>query len=162
MRSRVGSSAAAPNPSRTSTSSWTSSRHRSGRRRCARATTRRRRGGSRSQRSRRWTSSTACSISSSESVGCRASGGKLENGTMATTDLTAADVAWDLETLLPEPGEAGVKSLLDRADEIAAQLATARGEVAQFDADRLVTFVTGLADLYDLVGRAESYAGLEF
>ena len=36
--------------------------------------------------------------------------------TATETDLTADDVAWDLEPLLPEPGEAGVKALLDDAD----------------------------------------------
>jgi oligoendopeptidase F len=81
---------------------------------------------------------------------------------MTVTDLTAADVAWDLEPLLPRPGAAGVTELLDRADAIAADLANARGQVGAFDADRLVEFMTKLAELYDLVGRADNYAGLEF
>ena len=39
--------------------------------------------------------------------------------TATDTDLTAADVAWDLEPLLPAPGDAGLDDLLDRlaADE---------------------------------------------
>jgi oligoendopeptidase F len=81
---------------------------------------------------------------------------------MTTTDTTADDVAWDLTTLLPEPGEAGVKALLDQADALAAELAEARGRVADFDADALATFMTKLAQLYDLVGRADNYAGLDF
>jgi oligoendopeptidase F len=80
----------------------------------------------------------------------------------ATADMTAEGVVWDLEPLLPEPGEAGVKALLARADEIADRLEAARGTVAGFDAKSLFEFVSGLADLYDAVGRAGNYAGLHF
>jgi oligoendopeptidase F len=81
---------------------------------------------------------------------------------MTSTDLTAEQVVWNLDPLLPEPGEAGVKALLDHADTIAVELAGARGQVAEFDADRLAAFMTRLAGLHDLVGRADSYAGLDF
>lgn len=80
----------------------------------------------------------------------------------ATPDLTAQDVVWDLDPLLPQPGEAGVVELLDRADRIADELATARGRVAQFDAGELAAFLQRLAELHDVVGRAGSYAGLHF
>jgi oligoendopeptidase F len=81
---------------------------------------------------------------------------------MTATDMTAEGVVWDLTPLLPEPGEAGVKSLLDRADALAAELAEARGHVDEFDAARLASFMTKLAELYDLIGRADNYAGLDF
>ena len=81
---------------------------------------------------------------------------------MTTTDMTAEGVVWDLTPLLPEPGEAGVKALLDQADALAAELAEARGQVGEFDADRLAAFMTKLAELHDLVGRADNYAGLDF
>jgi oligoendopeptidase F len=81
---------------------------------------------------------------------------------MTSTDMTAEEVVWDLAPLLPEPGEAGVKALLDQADAVAAELAEARGQVAEFDADRLAVFMTGLAHLHELVGRADNYAGLDF
>ena len=81
---------------------------------------------------------------------------------MTATDMTAEGVVWDLTPLLPEPGEAGVKSLLDRADARAAELAEARGRVGEFDAARLASFMTKLAELYDLIGRADNYAGLDF
>jgi oligoendopeptidase F len=80
----------------------------------------------------------------------------------ATSDLTAQDVVWDLDPLLPQPGEAGVAALLDRADEIADELAQARGRVAAFDADELAAFMHRFAELHDVVGRAGSYAGLFF
>ena len=54
---------------------------------------------------------------------------------MTATDLTAEDVVWDLAPLLPEPGEAGVKRCSTEADAIADELAEARGQVAEFDAD---------------------------
>ena len=81
---------------------------------------------------------------------------------MTTTDLTAEGVVWDLQPLLPEPGEAGVDALLGRADAIAQELAAARGRVGTFDAGELATFMTRLAELEDVVGRADNYAGLDF
>jgi oligoendopeptidase F len=81
---------------------------------------------------------------------------------VTSTDLTAADVVWDLEPLLPAPGEPGVRDLLERADEIADELAAAHGEVESFDAAQLASFMTRMGELHDLVGRAGSYAGLHF
>jgi oligoendopeptidase F len=81
---------------------------------------------------------------------------------MTTTDLTADDVAWDLAPLLPAPGDAGLAALLDAADARADALATKRGGVANFTADDLVEFMHGLAEVSELVGRAASYAGLDF
>lgn len=81
---------------------------------------------------------------------------------MTSTDITAEDVVWDLEPLLPEPGNAGVDALLDRADTIAEELARARGRVADLDSGELATFMAGLAELHDAIGRAGNYAGLHF
>ena len=81
---------------------------------------------------------------------------------MTATDLTADGVVWDLVPLLPEPGEAGVVALLDDADVIARELAGARGTVAGFDPGGLAQFMQRLADLEDLVGRAQNYAELDF
>ena len=81
---------------------------------------------------------------------------------MTTTDVTAEGVAWDLETLLPEPGEAGVHALLARADELVTELVGAREQIASFDAGALAEFLTRLVDLNDAIGRAGNYAGLQF
>ena len=78
------------------------------------------------------------------------------------SDLAAAAVAWDLETLLPEPGDAGIDRLMAEADSIADELATARGSVADLDAAALADYLTRSAHLAELVGRAGSYAGLQF
>ncbi len=81
---------------------------------------------------------------------------------MTATDLTAADVAWDLETLLPGPGDEGVDTLLDEADALTARVGPFRGRIAQCSADELVELVELLASLSDVIGRASSYAGLRF
>jgi len=78
------------------------------------------------------------------------------------TDLTAADIVWDLAPLLPEPGEAGLDTLLQQADAIADELANARGHIAEFDAAGLAQFMTRMGELQDRIGRADSFVGLEF
>src|ERR1700712_4679535 len=72
------------------------------------------------------------------------------------------DVAWDLETLLPQPGDAGVDQLLDEMDAIAGDIEAYRGRIAQIDSGELVTMLERMADLYEAIGRAGNYAGLRF
>ncbi|MCU1430076.1 MAG: oligoendopeptidase [Actinomycetia bacterium] len=81
---------------------------------------------------------------------------------VTSTELTAQDVAWDLEPLLPESGEAGVLTLLEQADALADELSAKRGQVASFDADALVAFMQKSAELSEAIGRAGSYASLRF
>jgi oligoendopeptidase F len=82
--------------------------------------------------------------------------------TTTDTDLTAADVAWDLEPLVDGKGEAGVDQLLDEADRVASSVAERRGTVAQLDAAGLASAMRELASIAELVGRAASYASLRF
>ncbi len=82
--------------------------------------------------------------------------------TTTDTDLTAADVAWDLEPLVDGEGEAGVDELLDDADGVAASVAERRGTVAELDAPGLASVMRELASIAELVGRAASYASLRF
>src|SRR5438094_9591280 len=81
---------------------------------------------------------------------------------MTATDLTADGIVWDLEPLLPAPDDAGLEQLLDAADAKADELAKTHGAVAQLDADGVVEFMHGLAEVHDLLGRAGSFAGLDF
>src|SRR5436309_11364839 len=81
---------------------------------------------------------------------------------MTKTDLTADEVVWDLAPLLPAPGDAGIDQLLAAADAKADELAASRGRISGFDADHLVAFMRGLAEVHDLIGRAGSFAGLDF
>lgn len=79
------------------------------------------------------------------------------------TALEADDVVWDLSDLLDGRDEAtAVDDLLDEADELAADLAAKRGQVAGWDAGALATFMEGQAALSDLLGRAGSWASLRF
>jgi oligoendopeptidase F len=82
--------------------------------------------------------------------------------TTTDTDLTAADVAWDLEPLVDGKGEAGVDEMLDDADRVAASVAERRGTVGELDAAGLASAMRELASLAELVGRAASYASLRF
>ena len=74
-------------------------------------------------------------------------------------DLTAADVAWDLEPLLDGHS---VDELLDRAEEVADQLANLRGTIAEMSAGALADAMHLSAELEDLQGRAGYYAMLRF
>ncbi|MPY91595.1 MAG: M3 family oligoendopeptidase [Acidimicrobiia bacterium] len=75
------------------------------------------------------------------------------------SDLTAADVAWDLEPLLEG---ATVDELLERADVVTEQLTGLRGQVARLDAAGLAAAMRSLAELQELLGRAANYASLRF
>jgi oligoendopeptidase F len=81
---------------------------------------------------------------------------------MTATDLSADGVRWDLAPLLPAPDDAGLEQLLDAADVKADELAKSRSRVAELDVDALVEFMQGLAEVHDLLGRAGSFAGLDF
>jgi oligoendopeptidase F len=74
--------------------------------------------------------------------------------------VEAADVTWDLSDLAEGPE--AVDALLDRADARAADLAGHRGEVAGWGPADLASFMGGLSDLYEDLGRAGSYASLRF
>jgi oligoendopeptidase F len=81
---------------------------------------------------------------------------------MTATDLTADDVQWDLAPLLPAPGDDGLNALLEEAETHAERLSSFRGRVAELDAEQLAEFMSRLGEVYELIGRAGSYVGLEF
>src|SRR3954453_5155252 len=82
--------------------------------------------------------------------------------TITEADRTAADVTWDIEPLVDGEAEAGVDSLLAEADTKAREIAKYRGRIAELDAAGLAGLMQELAAIGDLVGRADSYAGLRF
>jgi oligoendopeptidase F len=82
--------------------------------------------------------------------------------TTTDADLTAADVAWDIEPLVDGRADAGVDDLLDEAERRAHALAHYRGRIAELDAAEMATLMHEIATIGDLVGRADSYAGLRF
>ena len=86
--------------------------------------------------------------------------------TVTDPDLTAADVAWDLEPLLDVPegaqGATGVDALLDAAERRTDALSDYRGRLGELDAPGLAALMHELAAISELIGRAGSYAGLRF
>ena len=79
-----------------------------------------------------------------------------------SADLTAADVAWDLEPLVEDKGAAGVDEHLDAAEAVAASIEAARGTIADLDAAGLAAVMQRVAELQEHLGRAGNYAGLRF
>jgi oligoendopeptidase F len=70
---------------------------------------------------------------------------------------------WDLEPLVDGEGEAGVNRRLNEATERAQAFADRyAGRVAALDPDGLIDAMRELAAISDLVGRAASYASLQF
>ena len=89
---------------------------------------------------------------------------------MATTVSTSepndpelAETAWDLEPLVDGEGEAGVQSRIEealtRAQAFAERYA---GKLDELDSAGLGEAMAELAEIYELVGRAGSYAALRF
>ena len=75
-------------------------------------------------------------------------------------DLTAADVAWDLEPLLADT--ASPEELLDRADSVAEGLQVHKGTIGSLDAPGLAAVLVQLAEIAELVSRAGHYTSLRF
>jgi oligoendopeptidase F len=71
--------------------------------------------------------------------------------------------AWDLEPLVESKGSAGVEELLNEARDRAAEFAQQHhGEVAELGPEGLADAMHELAAIFDLTGRAGSYAMLNF
>jgi oligoendopeptidase F len=78
----------------------------------------------------------------------------------ADPDLTAADVAWDLQPLL-----AGVQTPLElvvQAEALAEELRRHRGALGSMEPNELAQFFASLARLHDTLGRAQALTSLEF
>ncbi len=77
----------------------------------------------------------------------------------AATDLTAAEIVWDLDTLI---AGTDLDSLLNQSDALAEQLESYRGRVHSLTQTELVTAMTLMAELQEVQGRAGYYAMLRF
>jgi oligoendopeptidase F len=77
-----------------------------------------------------------------------------------STDRSAADVAWDIDSILPDG--ATPDDLFDRADALADGLTALRGTVGELDAGALAEAMHTIAELQDLVARAGYHAMLAF
>lgn len=75
-------------------------------------------------------------------------------------DLTASEVAWDLEPLLDEKT---IDELLGHAESLATEIeADYKSRVSSLAPDELATLMTRIGEYEELVGRAGAYAGLKF
>jgi len=78
-------------------------------------------------------------------------------------DPALEDAAWDLEPLVESKGPAGVEELLAEARDRAAEFAQRhRGQVDELGPEGLADAMRELAAIFDLAGRAGSYAMLNF
>ena len=77
-----------------------------------------------------------------------------------TADLTAADVAWDIDSILPDGSSPA--DLFDQADALADGLTSLRGRVGELDAAELAEAMHTMAELQDVMSRAAYHAMLAF
>ena len=81
----------------------------------------------------------------------------------ATVDPALEAASWDLEPLVESKGPAGVEELLNEARDRAAEFAQAhRGRVDELGPEGLADAMHELAAIFDMTGRAGSYAMLSF
>ena len=79
------------------------------------------------------------------------------------SDPELLEAEWDLEPLVGGKGPAGVDSLLEEAGRRASEFSeTYAGRVAELDGHGIERAMRELAELEELVGRAGSYASLNF
>jgi len=77
---------------------------------------------------------------------------------LTDADRTAADTAWDLETLLDGRS---VDELLEQAEALTDAIAAYRGRLATLTGDEWVTLMRAQSDLHETLGRAGNYAALQ-
>ena len=77
-----------------------------------------------------------------------------------TADLTAADVAWDIDSILPDGSSPA--DLFDQADVLADGLTSLRGRVGDLDVSELAEAMHTMAELQDTMSRAAHHAMLAF
>jgi len=86
----------------------------------------------------------------------------MSSVTETDPDLTAAEIAWDLEPLVHGEREAGVEKLIDEAERRANALAVHRGKIASLEPAAFAALMREVAEISDRLGRAANYAGLRF
>jgi oligoendopeptidase F len=78
------------------------------------------------------------------------------------SDLTAADVSWDLDPLVDGEGPEGVTRLVGVAEAATERLEQFRGRIGDADAAELAGAMRSLEEIDDALGRAGSWVGLRF
>ncbi len=78
----------------------------------------------------------------------------------ADDTLMARHATWNIEPLVDNKGEQGVKELLEKADELVTRLEIHKNKVQTFDSSSLYSFMTQAADMQTALSLASSYAML--
>lgn len=78
----------------------------------------------------------------------------------ASDDLAAADVEWDLSSLLN--GSSTPDELLEQADVVADEIEASRGKISGLDTGQLSDLMHQLAEVHELMSRAGHYGMLSF
>jgi oligoendopeptidase F len=81
---------------------------------------------------------------------------------MTEIAVDPVELSWDLSDLLDGGDEAAVDRFLDEALAASASVAAHRGRVADLDGPALVQVMQSMAEVQELLGRAQSYAYLRF
>ena len=77
-------------------------------------------------------------------------------------DLSASDVAWDLDPLVDGDGQDGVNRLIRHAESLTTELENWRGRIGELNAPELAEAMSTLAEIQDALGRAGSWVSLRF
>ena len=78
------------------------------------------------------------------------------------TDLTAADVSWDLSGLLSDVDASSPRELVERAQVLANDLQHYKGTIAHISSDELFDMMSVLSETSELLSRAGHFTTLKF
>ena len=78
------------------------------------------------------------------------------------TDLTAADVSWDLSGLLSDVDASSPRELVERAQVLADDLQHYKGTIAHISSDELFDMMSVLSETSELLSRAGHFTTLKF
>ena len=88
--------------------------------------------------------------------------GQTGDMSSSDTDLTAADVSWDLSGLLSDVDASSPRELVERAQVLADGLQHYKGTIAHISADELFEMMTVLSETSELLSRAGHFTTLKF
>jgi oligoendopeptidase F len=88
--------------------------------------------------------------------------GQTGDMSSSDTDLTAADVSWDLSGLLSDVDASSPRELVERAQVLADGLQHYKGTIARISSDELFEMMSVLSETSELLSRAGHFTTLKF
>jgi oligoendopeptidase F len=88
--------------------------------------------------------------------------GQTGDMSSSDTDLTAADVSWDLSGLLSDVDASSPRELVERAQVLADGLQHYKGTIAHISSDELFEMMSVLSETSELLSRAGHFTTLKF